>query len=197
MKELKLKGLENKCPCNNCLAHENCTEPKDCAKYLRWKVNNVMNDAFPSEEDLEEMQKLFLELIDKDEALCKDFDKAIQFAVNQELERREFEPKKTISIHCKPCYNYQSLEFDFILKDNLSNLPQLENIYLAFVQMLSRIAEKEPNLSNYPSKKESKPKEPLATAKQKDIMDKFKIPYTSATTQKEASALIQKSIDAE
>lgn len=87
-----------------------------------------------------------------------------------------------IIIHCKPAANFQSVEFDYIVKDGCD--------YLKMIKLFKMI---QSDLSEIGI--EQTVKEPLASDKQKEIMDKFNIPYTNRTTQKEAQNLIKKSIE--
>lgn len=170
--------MTEKCPCNEC--SKKCSGTSNCQEYRKWRGLCLLNDFDtlpPSEEEIEEMRKLFLAQI--------------------EAEKTNIEENlSTIKVKCKPCYDFQSIEFDYNLKADLSNLIQLEGFYTALVQTLARIAEKNPNPSKFPAKKEKpKPTEPLATDAQKGIMEKFNIPFDENTTKKQATALIQKSIE--
>lgn len=99
----------------------------------------------------------------------------------------EIDPNKTILVNCKPVYNFQSVEFSMeISPNNPDHLAALESIYNSMLQILIRVSVDQPNQGN------KKPSEPLATDKQKDLMDKCNIKYKADCTVKEAQALIDK-----
>ena len=108
----------------------------------------------------------------------------------------EFEPVRVLRIHCKPVYNYQSVEFD--CEVNINNfegdMVSMETIYTEMLQMLVRVSQ------NAPQKDVSKPvasvEEP-ASEKQKEILRNFHIDFKPDITKKQAHALIKKSMDQE
>lgn len=95
-------------------------------------------------------------------------------------------PNSTIVVSGKPVYNFQSAEFQLeISPNNPDHLALFESIYNSLLQILIRCNVDQPTNN-------AKPKEPLATDKQKDLMDKCNIKYSASTTVKEAQKLIDK-----
>lgn len=91
---------------------------------------------------------------------------------------------------CKVAYNYQSVEFSFIgTIEDFENQGALE--YARVLNALQIATDSVILPTTIPVKKEK-----LASEKQKEIMDKFHIPYTEETTSKQAQALIEDSIKA-
>ena len=89
---------------------------------------------------------------------------------------------------CKPVWQFQSVEFDFDVKDATIDLPEMFEIYKKVLKGLMDFAPEQ-------TKNQTVSKEPLATPGQKATMDKFGIVYDSTTTKKQAQSLIQASID--
>lgn len=86
---------------------------------------------------------------------------------------------------CKPTYQFQSIEFDYNVNGK-DDLPEMFELYQKILKGLMEIA---------PIQEKQAPAEPLATDKQKAIMDRFGIKYTAKTTSKEAQKLIQQSLN--
>ena len=99
-------------------------------------------------------------------------------------------------IHCKPVYNYQSVEFDWqINMDNpYPDFERMEEMYVRMLQMLVRVSEKAPQKE---AGKPSAPVEEPASEKQKEILRNFHIDFKPDITKKQAHALIKKSMDQE
>lgn len=89
---------------------------------------------------------------------------------------------------CKPCYNFQSVEFDFEVKSPAEDLPAMFMLYKMVCDGLAEIAPEQPD-------KSKKPVAELATDGQKQIMKVHGIEFTDKTTKKEAQELIKKSIE--
>ena len=138
---------------------------KETKKYTNDDIEDVKEDFEPSMDDLpfdEEEEPLFSGTIE------------------------DVNPNSTIVISGKPVYNFQSAEFQIeISPNNPDHLALFESIYNSLLQILIRCNVDQPTNSN-------KPKEPLATDKQKDLMDKCNIKYSANTTVKEAQKLIDK-----
>ena len=116
-------------------------------------------------------------------------DKAVE-----EKECQEHAP--FIRIHCKPVYNYQSVEFDWDIRagSSKSDMEALEHNYELMLKMLVRVSE------NAPQKEANKPAAPVeepASEKQKEILRNFHIDFKPDITKKQAHALIKKSMDQE
>lgn len=97
------------------------------------------------------------------------------------------EEEPVLVFKCKPCWNFQSIEFE--IAGSVNDAIEMYNVVL---QELKAISPEQPTLARkVPSKK--LPKNP-ATDKQKEIMDRYKIPYDKYTSREEARDLINKSI---
>ena len=90
-----------------------------------------------------------------------------------------------LKFKCKPCWNFQSVEFEIEIEDK-SKLPEVMDLYSDVLSRLMLIS---------PEQKNTAPAIKLASDKQKEIMKKFDIPFTLKTTADEAQKLIQESID--
>ena len=89
---------------------------------------------------------------------------------------------------CKPTYQFQSVEFDYPINSSF-DLPDMFKLYDKVLKGLMEISPVQD------TKQVQKPAEPLATPRQKEIMDNYGIKYTATTTQKEAYEKIKKSMD--
>lgn len=101
-----------------------------------------------------------------------------------------------LTVHCKPVYNYQSVEFDVEIHDGLQEVDfaYMESLYKGMLEMLVRVSQ------NAPQKDVSKPVAPVeepASEKQKEILRNFHIDFKPDITKKQAHALIKKSMDQE
>lgn len=88
---------------------------------------------------------------------------------------------------CKPTYNFQSVEFEFF--GTINDIPAMFDVYQAVLNELMRIAPEQPTKTVAPAAE-------LATAKQREILDKFHLKYKSNITKQEAQELIKQSIEA-
>lgn len=95
--------------------------------------------------------------------------------------------KKIYNFKCKPTYNFQSVEFEFV--GSVDEIDEMFEVYQAIVNHLMVVAPDQPA-------KVSVPAPELASAKQREIMDKFHIKYKSSITKTEAQELIKKSLEA-
>ena len=100
------------------------------------------------------------------------------------------------TIHCKPVFNYQSVEFDWDVHQNTTeeDWQTIEFIYSKALEMLVRVSEKAPQKE---AGKTSAPVEEPATEAQKQILRNFHIDFKPDITKKQAHALIKKSMDQE
>ena len=138
---------------------------KETKKYTNDDIEDVKEDFEPSMDDLP-------------------FDEEEEPSFSGTIE--DVNPNSTIVISGKPVYNFQSAEFQIeISPNNPDHLALFESIYNSLLQILIRCNVDQRTNSN-------KPKEPLATDKQKDLMDKCNIKYSANTTVKEAQKLIDK-----
>lgn len=89
---------------------------------------------------------------------------------------------KSIKFKCKPTYNFQSIEFEIECLEN--NLEPMFNLYRRVVEGLIKVTPDQPKngVSSTP-----------ASAKQIEIMDKFRIPYQPGITYDQADAKIKES----
>lgn len=93
--------------------------------------------------------------------------------------------KRIIKFHCKPTYQFQSIEFDYeCSRDEINKMIEIYNDVLQHLITIAPEQEKKPVQTIN-----------LATDKQKDIMKKFGIKFNSLTTREEAQKLIQESIE--
>ena len=88
-----------------------------------------------------------------------------------------------MTLHFKPTYNFQTVEFDVDMEKK-EDLDGAFELYAELIKRLKEVAPEQPNNNN------SKPKEPLATERQKEIMDKYDIDYEPNITKAKASKLI-------
>lgn len=100
------------------------------------------------------------------------------------------------TIHCKPVYNYQSVEFDWDVHINTieEDWQTIEHIYSKALEMLVRVSQNAPQVE---AKKPAAPVEEPASEKQKEILRNFHIDFKPDITKKQAHALIKKSMDQE
>lgn len=111
-------------------------------------------------------------------------------------DEKQTEHPVILTVHCKPVYNYQSVEFDVEIHKGLQDVDfdYMENLYKGMLEMLVRVSQ------NAPQKDVSKPVQPqeeLASEKQKEILRNFHIDFKPDITKKQAHALIKKSMDQE
>ena len=121
-------------------------------------------------------------------------DKKVDATTGEVKEEMDFIP--VVRIHCKPVYNYQSVEFDWELPigNTEEEITKMEDFYSKMLEMLVRVSQ------NAPQKDVSKPVQPqeeLASEKQKEILRNFHIDFKPDITKKQAHALIKKSMDQE
>lgn len=88
-----------------------------------------------------------------------------------------------MTLHFKPTYNFQTVEFDVDMEKK-EDLDDAFELYAELIKRLKEVAPEQPNNNN------SKPNEPLATERQKEVMDKFNIAYEPNITKAKASKLI-------
>ena len=103
---------------------------------------------------------------------------------------------KVLKVHCKPVFNYQSIEFDWVIPSEFTeeDLAELEQVYSKMLAMLVRASAIAPQTE---AKKPAAPVEELASEKQKEILRNFHIDFKPDITKKQAHALIKKSMDQE
>lgn len=94
------------------------------------------------------------------------------------------EDTKSYLFKCKPCYQFQSIEFE--VEADKHHIGEVVDLYALVLEELMRITPEQNKV--IPNKAV------LATEKQKEIMRKFGISYTASTTQAEAQELIKESI---
>ena len=120
--------------------------------------------------------------------------KEVDAATGEVKEEMDFIP--VVRIHCKPVYNYQSVEFDWELP--IGNVEEemtaMEGFYSRMLEMLVRVSQNAPQAE---TKKPAAPVEELASEKQKEILRNFHIDFKPDITKKQAHALIKKSMDQE
>ena len=97
--------------------------------------------------------------------------------------------KKEIIVKCKPCYNFQTVEFDYMVSDD-SDLDEMMELYNNILQRLMKVAVAQPA----PVKMPEKPENP-ATDAQLKILKQFGIKFKPNISKEEAHTLIKKSYD--
>ena len=119
-----------------------------------------------------------------------------QYFERPKLNFDEEEPVRVLRVHCKPVYNYQSVEFDWDIhvETAAEDWKTIENIYSKALEMLVRVSQNAPQVE---AKKPAAPVEELASEKQKEILRNFHIEFKEPLTKKQAHALIKKSMDQE
>lgn len=125
-------------------------------------------------------------------------EEAEQFFNEQEEEVPDFDldedyKDNTILMHCKPVYNFQSIEFDMAVNvNNPEELEEMKGIYSSVLRILQEVAVDQP--AQVKPKPLPSPEE-TPTEKMKETMDRYGIKYDKYTTRKQAQALIQKSME--
>ena len=104
--------------------------------------------------------------------------------IDDDIGLPEEEHVEPIVLKMKPVYNYQSVEFDFAIR-SADDLDEAFELYEKILDRLIDIAPEQPTANQ-----SRKPAVELMTEKQKEICDKFGIPYKKTTTKAEAQALI-------
>ena len=106
------------------------------------------------------------------------------------------EPTPICKVHCKPVFNYQSVEFDWVFysANTEEELSKMEQFYSKMLEMLVRVSQNAPQAE---AKKPAAPVEEPASEKQKEILRNFHIDFKPDITKKQAHALIKKSMDQE
>ena len=106
------------------------------------------------------------------------------------------EPAPIFRVHCKPVFNYQSVEFDWVFysANKEEELSKMEQFYSKMLEMLVRVSQNAPQVE---AKKPVAPVEEPASEKQKEILRNFHIDFKPDITKKQAHALIKKSMDQE
>ena len=100
-------------------------------------------------------------------------------------------------VHCKPVFNYQSVEFDWEVSFGATfekDIKEMEWFYSKMLEMLVRVSQNAPQAE---AKKPAAPVEEPASEKQKEILRNFHIDFKPDITKKQAHALIKKSMDQE
>lgn len=98
----------------------------------------------------------------------------------------------SLLMHCKPVFNFQSIEFDIVVNPNdPESMEYMKGVYSQVLNCLMAVAVEQPN---QPGAKKEPPLEDRPTVKMIEIMDKYGINYDKYTTKKQAQALIEKSL---
>lgn len=112
------------------------------------------------------------------------------------MEECTVEGEQILKVHCKPVYNYQSVEFDWEIHigNGKADAAMMESVYSEMLKMLVRVSENAPQVE---AKRPAAPVEEPASEKQKEILRNFHIDFKPDITKKQAHALIKKSMDQE
>lgn len=100
---------------------------------------------------------------------------------------------REIMIKCKPCYNFQSLEFDYIADlDNEDSLNEMFDFFDKLLTGLQAIAPEQIKVQAI-APKQQKPKEPMSTENQQNYLLGLGVPIEESKrmTKKEASNMIK------
>ena len=95
----------------------------------------------------------------------------------------EINEEKTLILKCKPTYNFQSIEFEWEIR----NPEDQEYMFAIYKELLDGL------ISIAPNQEKADEIEP-ATEKQLEILNKFKIKHKANVSKEEANKLIQKSL---
>lgn len=108
----------------------------------------------------------------------------------EELAEDEQE-NSTLLMHCKPVFNFQSIEFDCVINpNNPEDIDYMMSVYQSILNRLMQVAVDQPKQVYIP------PKEELATESQKQTMLAHKIKFDERTcTIKQARKLITESLE--
>lgn len=102
---------------------------------------------------------------------------------------------REIMIKCKPCYNFQSLEFDYIADlDNENSLNEMFDFFDKLLTGLQAIAPEQQKVQQVAYKSATqKPKEPMSTENQQNYLLGLGVPIEDSKrmTKKEASNMIK------
>ena len=110
------------------------------------------------------------------------------------MEECTVEGDTILNVHCKPVFNYQSVEFDWKIHPNNyeNDMREMEDVYSDMLAMLVRVSEKAPQKDFKPVQQVEEP----ATEKQIEVMNTFHIKYPKDVTRKQAQELIKASLSA-
>ena len=144
------------------------------------KRSNQEKPYEPTPEELEEM----FEAQQEEEA---DYPTPEDFEVPADEDYKDH----SVLMHCKPVYNFQSIEFDIVVDtSDPESKKELEDTYRSVLDILQRVAVDQPAQV----KPRTKPRpEDRPSDSQIYIMDKFGIKHDEYTTKKEAQDLIDES----
>ena len=111
-----------------------------------------------------------------------------------DTEKECVEHETILRVHCKPVYNYQSVEFDVEIHDGLQEVDfaYMESLYKGMLEMLVRVSQNAPQKDFKPVQQVEEP----ATEKQIEVMNTFHIKYPKDVTRKQAQELIKANISA-
>ena len=122
---------------------------------------------------------------------------------DEQIEEMMASEPKPLVLKCKPVYNYQSIEFEYEVR----NGDDIADMFELYGQLLDGLMEKAPEQPaparatpvKAPKVKDLKPipepKEPLATEAQLRILNDFHIPHSRNVTKAQAQKLIRESVE--
>lgn len=96
-------------------------------------------------------------------------------------------PERSYIFKCKPCYNFQSVEFEYSCAP--SEIPQMMEIYKMIIDELQKIAPEQIGSKQAPSK----PVE-MATENQYKLMKKLGIEWSKPMSKEEARKVIARAM---
>ena len=101
----------------------------------------------------------------------------------EEVEEEIIDGERVYEFHCKPCYNFQSIEFDFV--GTIDDVPEMMEMYERLVLLLQDIA---------PDQVGSKQPVEYATEKQKVLLQRLGIKADKKLTKEQAKQLIKEKL---
>ena len=120
--------------------------------------------------------------IDNEEVSKNIFDQFQKLKEIKEEAQQIIEDEPVVILKCKPCYNFQTIEFEWEVNTEEDVLAMFD-FYANILKGLKKITDGE-----------AENKEEPASEKQIEVMDKFHIKYPKNVTKKEAQELIKKSM---
>ena len=117
------------------------------------------------------------------------FQQLKEIKVNEET--GEVEEKEPLILKCKPCHNFQTIEFEWEVFEE-QDVIDMFAFYSSILQGLMKMC---PVESKNVEKKQTEPKEEPASQKQIEVMDKFHIKYPKDVTKKQAQELIKNNMN--
>lgn len=104
--------------------------------------------------------------------------------VVEEYEEEYIDGQRMYSFNCKPCYNFQSIEFNFVGTED--DVPEMMEMYAKLLEKLQEIA---------PDQSPVKSSAPAATEKQLKLLKQLGVKTSGKLTMEQAKQLIKEKLD--